>query len=130
MAKTYAQVRDEIDHILLLRIAHRLERKFWAEYQEYVEACEKDYSRGHAPSHCEHGTNLQTGYDNICGPCEEGWTMADGLQRRSRALALAHDRVDRRRLILDFVREASRLGIELTNAQISHLDQAYFELGF
>ncbi len=53
-----------------------------------------------APHHCEHGTNLWTDYDNICGPCEDGWSMGNGIDRRRYALSIASERTARANKLL------------------------------
>lgn len=70
-----------------------LDARYRADYAEYLAACESDRRDGYRPRECEHGTDQWTDYDKICGGCEEGITMRDGLQRRTRALAEAKRRV-------------------------------------
>lgn len=74
--------------ILAKNISARLE----ADYLEYLEACESWRKDGYRPHYCEHGTNLWTDYDNICGGCEDGMTMGDPMQRREYALDSAKRR--------------------------------------
>lgn len=73
----------------LLMVAHLIERDMWAQYQQYLEGCESFARQGYRPHYCEHGTNQWTDYDNICGGCEEGYSMRDGVFRRREALAEA-----------------------------------------
>jgi len=72
-----------------LDLAHRIERSLARSYAEYLEACESWRRDGYRPHYCEHGTNMWTDYDNICGPCEDGLTMRDGVFRREYAIAEA-----------------------------------------
>lgn len=70
----------------VLRYAMTLMAEAEAQYAEYVRDCEADAERGHRTHYCEHGTNMWTDYDNICGGCEDGWSNGDPGQRRERAL--------------------------------------------
>lgn len=85
----------------LIKLALILSRKYETQYAEHLEECEMDRKRGHRPHYCEHGTNLHVDYDPMCGGCEEGYSMSDGLQRRTQALYEARQRMDR----------ATRIGI-------------------
>jgi hypothetical protein len=78
-----------------LTIAARIDARLRRQYVEYLEECDADNARGHRPHYCEHGMNMWTDYDPICGSCEEGWTMSDPLQRMRYALVLAHQNVDK-----------------------------------
>lgn len=79
----------------VLKLAARLSRRYWRDYQEYLEKVESDYRKGFRAEHCEHGTNQWVDYDPICGPCEDGWSMANGVDRRRRALDEAQSRIER-----------------------------------
>lgn len=70
-------------------LAHKIERSLALGYEDYLEACEQDRREGHRPHYCEHGKSQWTDYDNICGPCEDGVTMRDGVFRREFAIAEA-----------------------------------------
>lgn len=74
--------------MLALKIARSLEQ----DYADYLESCESYRRDGYTPHYCEHGTNRWTDYDNICGPCEDGLSMRDGLTRREYALDAAKRR--------------------------------------
>lgn len=60
-------------------------------YESWVQDCRDDRADGHSKSHCEHGTNLWVEWDPICGPCEDGVTMGDPVQRRRVALDTAYE---------------------------------------
>ena len=66
-------------------IVHYLERK----QADYEEDCERDRKEGHRPHYCEHGMNLWTDYDPICGYCEEGMHLSNPMFLRTHALAQA-----------------------------------------
>lgn len=76
----------------VLKLAAALAASYLEGYQEWVEACEQDRRDGYRPSSCEHGMNLHVDYDPICGPCEDGITMSDGVFRRQHALDVAKRR--------------------------------------
>lgn len=94
-----------------LKLAALLVRQYEADFQDYLDDCEADRSRGHRPHYCEHGTNLWTDYDNICGGCEDGRTMSDPFQRHVRALYEAKKRRARALELADFLVSAHRLGL-------------------
>lgn len=88
-ATNYRAVREanalaarRVTYRAAIRIMARLE----ANYAAYLADCESDYRRGYRAHYCEHGTNQWVDYDNICGPCEDGRTMSDPMQRREFAL--------------------------------------------
>lgn len=70
----------------LLRVAAKISRELERDYQDYLESAEQDRREGHRPHYCEHGTNQWTDWDNICGPCEDGLSLSDGVFRRRVAL--------------------------------------------
>jgi hypothetical protein len=107
-------MRKTIVQSLALGLAARYER----DYAEYVEACEQDRREGFRPHYCEHGTNCWTDYDNICGPCEDGITMRDGVQRRERALAEAKRRDVQAKKIIQAAYTLSGEGVELDFAPV------------
>jgi len=74
-------------------LAREIDKRLVAQYQDYLDDCARNAKNEHRPHYCEHGTDQWVDYDNICGPCEDGITSADPLQRRYRALAEAHDRL-------------------------------------
>lgn len=76
----------------ILGLAKDLADQYYRDFLEYRESCEKWAREGYRPHYCEHGTNQWTDWDNICGPCEDGLTMADGVQRREAALDSAKRR--------------------------------------
>ena len=80
---------------LVLHLAAKLSRQYWGDYQGYLEKVESDYRKGFRPEHCEHGMSQWVHFDPICGGCEDGWSMGDGVQRRRRALDEARSRVER-----------------------------------
>lgn len=87
----------------VLRLAAVLSRQMEAGYAQYLESCEHDRRQGYRPHYCEHGTSNWTDYDNICGPCEDGWTVRDGVTRRREALSQAKARVKAADEIMDAV---------------------------
>lgn len=94
---------------LAIRIARALER----DYLDYLEACESYRRDGYRPHYCEHGTNLWTDYDNICGPCEDGLSMGDGLTRREYALDSAKRRDEKCRAIVKAASDLRDLGVDV-----------------
>lgn len=68
-----------------LKFALKISRNMRLEFEESV----------NNPDYCEHGTYLRTDCDNICGPCEMGYTMSDPMQRYSAALAEAKERMEK-----------------------------------
>lgn len=72
-----------------LVLAHKIESKLAERYQEHLDEIEFWHAQGKRARTCEHGTNQWTDWDNICGGCEEGSTMGDGVQRRRLAIERA-----------------------------------------
>lgn len=93
----------------VLRLAAAIARDLEAGYRDYLEACESYRRDGYRPAHCEHGTSLWTEWDNICGPCEDGLTMSDGLFRRQHALDQAKRRDAKVREIAESAAALKRL---------------------
>jgi hypothetical protein len=89
----------------VLRLALALYRDMTTGYAEYLTACEADYRRGHRAHYCEHGTNQWTDYDNICGPCEDGYSLRDKLVRWQLA---KEEAVTRHRRAMDMINWATR----------------------
>jgi hypothetical protein len=78
----------------VLSLASKIAARLLADYNDYLDMC-ADYAReGYRAPHCEHGMNLWTDYDPICGPCEDGMTMRDGVERRTYALDQAKRRME------------------------------------
>jgi hypothetical protein len=73
----------------LLTLAAAISADMLRGYERYLEECDEWQRKGYRPHYCEHGTNRWTDYDNICGGCEEGYSMRDGVFRRREALAEA-----------------------------------------
>jgi len=94
----------------VLKIAKQLDAKYQMDYQRYLDDCESDYRNGYRPHYCEHGTNMWTDYDNICGPCEDGLSMSDGIFRMGYAIAEAKNRLAKAMAIMDFIADADRNG--------------------
>lgn len=61
-------------------------RKHFAEWEEQ---CREERKQGYAPSACVHGTSRWTDYDNICGPCEDGYGYWDYMTQARLALSEA-----------------------------------------
>lgn len=78
-----------------LSLAAKISRMLERDYAEYLESCESYRRDGYRPRTCEHGTNMWTDYDNICGPCEDGISMRDGMTRREFALDSAKRRMEK-----------------------------------
>lgn len=55
-------------------IARGIER-----YRSWLEDCREWHEQGYRPHYCEHGLDLWTDYDPICGPCEDGYTSSRGI---------------------------------------------------
>lgn len=82
----------------VLQVAARVFAGYERDYAEYLELCEIDRRDGFRSRSCEHGTDNWTDYDNICGACEDGYSMGYDTGRvlmRQMALANARDRVKR-----------------------------------
>ena len=95
----------------VLNLALQIERKLSANYAEFLDECESFRADGFIPHYCEHGSNNWTDYDNICGYCEEGISMRDGVQRRREALNRAQTMWDEFAQGLDALQKLSALGI-------------------
>lgn len=102
----------------VLSLAAKISRSLEQGYAEYLEACDSYRADGYRAHYCEHGTNLWTDYDNICGPCEDGRTMSDGVQRREYALHYAKRRDEKCKAIIRAANELRDLGIEIDYAPI------------
>lgn len=76
----------------ILSLAAKIADRLYRDYLDYLDACESWRRDGYRPHYCEHGTNQWTDYDNICGPCEDGLSMSDGVFRREHALDQAKRR--------------------------------------
>jgi hypothetical protein len=59
-------------------------REVTAEVKAYDDEVEDWYLNDQFPA-CIHGTSLWTDYDNICGGCEESYTIIQLAQGRARA---------------------------------------------
>lgn len=79
----------------VIRLASKINKSLAAGYQDYLDSCEQDRREGHTPHYCEHGKSRWTDYDNICGPCEDGLTMGDPMQRMEYALDSAKRRYEK-----------------------------------
>lgn len=83
------------------RLAMRIERRLWNSHIEYEEAVNYWYTHGEGKTKrytyptCEHGTSRWTDYDNICGPCEDGLFLSNGIHRRRYALSEAKERIEK-----------------------------------
>lgn len=52
-------------------------KRFRKMFEEHDEARIEYAKQGYRNHYCVHGTNLWTDYDNICGPCEDGYGYWD-----------------------------------------------------
>lgn len=105
-----------------LDLAVRIDRALARGFQYYLDACDSWRRDGYRPHHCEHGTNQWTDYDNICGPCEDGRSMGDPMQRMEFALYEArrkHEAI-RELLAAGFLvqKELSKVDVEFDLAPI------------
>lgn len=96
----------------VLKLAAQLDAKFQKDYADYLEECEQWHREGYRAHYCEHGTNLWTDYDNICGPCEDGLSMSDGLFRMAYAISEAKNRWEKANEIIEFVTAAKAKGFD------------------
>ena len=102
-----------------LSLAAKISNSMLEGYREWQDECEADRRRGHRPSHCEHGTYLWQEWDVICGPCEDGLSMRDGMVRREIALDKAKRRVERVSKITEHVAALRDLGVHFTPEQLA-----------
>lgn len=86
---------DIVTNKQVLRLAVRLSRRYEREYEEYLEGVEAYRRKGFRAEYCEHGMNQWVDWDPICGGCEDGWSMGNGVDRRRRALDEAQSRIER-----------------------------------
>ena len=61
---------------------------------------------------CEHGTSRWTDYDNICGRCEDGIYLSDGMVRRRFALSEARMRVERYKRLFETSKDMRQYMVE------------------
>lgn len=108
-----------------LSLASKISNSLLADYRAWEESCEQDRREGHTPHYCEHGTSRWTDYDNICGGCEDGVTMADGVERRTYALDSAKRRVEKVTEITTHLAALRDLGVRFT---VEQLDPVYAEI--
>lgn len=78
----------------MLKLAAAISRELLSDYNDYLAQCENDRKNGYRPHYCEHGTSNWTDYDNICGPCEDGISMGDGVFRREFAIDSAKRKME------------------------------------
>lgn len=63
----------------------------WRERFEAHEEESRNYAKqGYRNHYCVHGTNQWTDYDNICGPCEDGYGYWDYLEFLKLSAGEAH----------------------------------------
>ena len=96
-----------------LKLALKISRKYEADF--IASLASLDY--------CEHGTYLRTDYDNICGSCEMGETMSDGVFRRSMALAEAKSRLDKITKLGTHAIQLRMLGVENVDSIIDEISR-------
>lgn len=94
------------------RLALAIYRQLTADYQAYADMCEEDHAAGLAARSCEHGTSRWTDYDNICGPCEDGWSMRGRLARWQEAKRQATSRYADAMAMLLWAAQAGNHGME------------------
>lgn len=93
------------------RLAIQIANQYYTHYLEYRAEREEDYRNGYRPHYCEHGVNMWTDYDAICGYCEDGITMRDGLIRRRMALDVAKRRYEQAAELMAMWGQAQRLRV-------------------
>lgn len=96
--RTNGRISNRAAHLaaekrIVFKIARELMAEYAANYAAYLADCEDDRAAGYRAHYCEHGTNRWTDYDNICGPCEDGFSMGDPFTRRQYALNEARSRM-------------------------------------
>ena len=94
-----------------LKFALKISRKYEADFTASLAY----------PDSCEHGTYLLTSYDNICGSCEMGYTMSDGVFRRSMALAEAKSRMEKITKLGIHAIQLRMLGVENVDSIIDEI---------
>jgi len=67
------QAKADRDFRMMIALAAL--KRLRSRYAVYLEYCADMRREGYAPHYCFHGTNLWTDYDNICGPCEDGYSL-------------------------------------------------------
>jgi len=77
------------------QVALQIYKRLTDRYNSYLEECEEDRKQGYRPHYCEHGTNQHTDWDNICGACEDGYSMRNPQARREEALRQAREYYDK-----------------------------------
>lgn len=103
--------KAEIRKHRVYQLAAKLAAEYYQEYLEYLAACKLYIQEGFTPHYCEHGVNMWTDYDPICGSCEQGLTMGDGVMRRSLALKRARDCYARAEVLIDVQEVLHEAGI-------------------
>lgn len=97
----------------VLSLAAKIAARLYSDYLDHLDACEQDRRDGYRPHYCEHGVNMWTDYDAICGYCEDGISMRDGLTRREYALDQAKRRDAKCREIVRAAQTLTDLGVEV-----------------
>lgn len=80
----------EITKAMILPMALHIFKDFEARWAKFEEEKEAYYREGFRPQYCFHGTSNWTDYDNICGPCEDGYGWFDRQAYRLLSLSMAH----------------------------------------
>lgn len=100
------------------RLAMQIERKLWNQWTDHLQDIEEWYAtgdgkhKGYTYPACEHGTSRWTDYDNICGPCEDGFSMGNGFDRRRVALSEAKRRMARIAVLMEAQQLMRRYNLE------------------
>lgn len=97
----------------VLSLAAKIADRLYRDYLDYLAEVESYRADGYRAHYCEHGTNMWTDYDNICGPCEDGLSMRDGLTRREYALDSAKRRDAECKKIVKAASDLRDCGIEM-----------------
>ncbi len=121
---------SRVPSALVLSTAMRINRRLEASYAAYLADCEEDRQQGYRPHFCQHGMNLWTDFDPICGYCEDGFTMADGVVRRTYALSEARAAVAEFEALMDAceVLRKYRIGVSAEDKGRAIADMLAYDL--
>jgi len=89
-----------------------------AEHAAYLSDMDDLRKEGYGPSHCFHGTDRWTDYDNICGYCEEGLTLQEMALGRAK-----HRYSEVERKLHAYVAASNEFGHELTKPLVSEVNR-------
>jgi hypothetical protein len=125
--------------IPVAKLAMMIERRLAATFDDYENDIVEWYRngdgkrKGYTYPACEHGTSRWTDYDNICGPCEDGLSLGDGVYRRQIALSEAKRRIAKAESLLSVMRDMNRWSVTYDKARYMEMIEnaldvnAYFQ---